>query len=87
MEIGLLKLIQELERELTQARAVAVQTLPEGTQLEITSIIHNTRGSEWYAVNFGLETRYVYSGDTEPSTWFSKFVDFWANKWRKDTES
>lgn len=71
----------------TDARSVAVQTLPEGTQLEITSIIHNTRGSEWYAVNFGLETRYVYSGDTEPSTWFSKFVDFWANKWRKDTES
>ena len=71
----------------TDARSVAVQTLPEGTQLEITSIIHNTRGSEWYAVNFGLETRYVYSGDTEPSTWFSKFVDFWANKWRKDTPS
>ena len=46
-----------------------MQTLPRGTQLEITSVIHNTRGSEWYAVNFGLETRYVYGGDTEPSTW------------------
>lgn len=71
----------------TDARSVAVQTLPRGTQLEITSVIHNNRGSEWYAVNFGLETRYVYSGDTEPSTWFSKFVDFWASKWRKNTES
>lgn len=67
----------------TDARSVAVQTLPEGTQLEVTSVIHNTRGSDWYAVNFGLESRYVYSGDTEPSTWFSRFVDFWANKWRK----
>ena len=41
----------------TDARSVAVQTLPEGTQLEITSIIRNTRGSEWYAVNFGLDKR------------------------------
>ena len=51
----------------TDARSVAVQTLPRGTQLEITSVIHNTRGSEWYAVNFGLETRYVYSGADEES--------------------
>ena len=71
----------------TDVRSAAVQTLPRGTQLEITSVIRNTRGSDWYGVNFGLETRYVYSGDTEPATWFSKFVDFWANKWRKDTES
>ena len=70
----------------TDARSVAVQTLPR-VQLEITSVIHNTRGSEWYAVNFGLETATIYGGDTEPSTWFSKFVDFWASKWRKNTES
>ena len=30
----------------------AVTPPPKVLQLEITSIIHNTRGSEWYAVNF-----------------------------------
>ena len=66
----------------TDARSVAVQTLPRGTQMEVTSVIRNTRGGQWYTVNYGLETRYVYSGDTEPSTWISRLADFWANKWR-----
>lgn len=70
----------------TDARSVPVQKLPGGSQLEVTSVIRNTRGSDWYAVNYGLETRYVYSGDTEPSTPVSRFFDFWANKWRKDPE-
>ena len=70
----------------TDARSVPVQTLPRGSQLEVTSVIRNTRGSDWYAVNYGLETRYVYAGDTEPSTPVSRFLDFWANKWRKVPE-
>ena len=66
----------------TDARSLETMLLPEGTQLEITAAVRNTRGSVWYTVNYGLETRYVYSADVEPSTWLSRFFDFWSDKTR-----
>ncbi len=60
----------------TDARSVLCQTLPEGAELEVTGSLVNPLGNLWYAVQYGEETAYLYSGDAvaaPPVSWFSRF--------------
>ncbi|MGN0977438.1 MAG: SH3 domain-containing protein [Faecousia sp.] len=58
----------------TDARSVALATVPKGEELEVTGSIRNTSGNLWYEVNRDGMKCYIFSGNVEEPGWFSRIL-------------
>lgn len=55
------------------ARTKALMPLPDGEKLSITGSIRNSSENKWYLVSYEGTEGYIYTGDTRPESWLTRF--------------
>ena len=55
------------------ARTKVLQTIPGGTKLTVTGSIRNADNSKWYLVSYEGTEGYLFTGDTKPESFFTRF--------------
>ena len=57
------------------ARTKVLKTIPAGEKLSVTGSIRNADNSKWYTVSYEGVKGYLFTGDTKPESWFTRFRD------------
>lgn len=57
------------------ARSKVLKTIPAGEKLSVTGSIRNADNSKWYTVSYEGVEGYLFTGDTKPESWFTRFRD------------
>lgn len=57
------------------ARTKVLKTIPAGEKLSVTGSIRNADNSKWYTVSYEGVEGYLFTGDTKPESWFTRFRD------------
>ena len=55
------------------ARTKVLKTIPDGEKLTVTGSIRNADNSKWYIVSYEGEEGYLFTGDTRPESWWTRF--------------
>ena len=59
----------------TDARALLLKTIPEGTEVKIMGSIVNSAGNEWLKVSVDGMDGYLYSGHMKKESWVDRLFD------------
>ena len=62
------------------ARTKVLKTLPKGEKLSVTGSIRNGADNKWYVVSHEGVEGYLFTGDTKPESWMTKFRDLITGK-------
>lgn len=62
------------------ARSKVLKTIPEGTKLTVTGSIRNADHSKWYTVSYEGMEGYLFTGDTKPESWLTRFRELITGK-------
>ena len=62
------------------ARTKVLQTIPKGEKLSVTGSIRNADNSRWYLVSYQGTEGYLFTGDTKPESWFTRFRELITGK-------
>lgn len=76
-ETSLMSLPCTLEEE---ARTKVLKTIPDGEKLSITGSIRNADNSKWYIVSYDGTEGYLFTGDTKPESFFTRFRELITGK-------
>lgn len=71
-DAALMRLPYALEED---ARTKVLKTIPEGTKLSVTGSIRNADNSKWYIVSYEGVEGYLFTGDTRPESWATRFKE------------
>ena len=63
-----------------EARTKALKTIPDGTKLSVTGSIRNADDRKWYIVSYEGTEGYVFTGDTKPESWWTRFRELITGK-------
>ena len=63
-----------------EARTKVLKTIPEGEKLSVTGSIRNADRSKWYMVSYGDVDGFLFTGDTKPESWFTRFLELITGK-------
>ena len=55
------------------ARSKTLKTIPKGKKLSVTGTIRNADDSKWYLVSYEGTEGYLFTGDSKPESWFTRF--------------
>lgn len=55
------------------ARTEVLRTIPKETKLSVTGSIRNADDSKWYIVSYEGVEGYLFTGDTKPESWLTRF--------------
>lgn len=69
-ETGLMSLPCKTEED---ARTKMLKTIPDNQKLSVTGSIRNADNSKWYIVTFEGTEGYLFTGDTKPESFFTRF--------------
>lgn len=58
------------------ARTKVLKTIPEGKKLSAMGSIRNTGENKWYLVSYDGTEGYLFTGDTKPESWYTRFREF-----------
>lgn len=58
----------------SDARSVALATIPKGEEFAVVSAVRNTAGNLWYEAQWEGQTGYIFSGYTEQPGWFGRLL-------------
>ena len=62
------------------ARTKVLKTIPEGVKISITGSIRNADSNKWYLVTYEGVEGYLFTGDTKPESWFTRFRELITGK-------
>jgi len=62
------------------ARTKMLKTIPAGEKLSIVGSIRNADDRKWYIVSYDGVEGYLFTGDTRPESWFTKFRELITGK-------
>ena len=62
------------------ARTKVLQTISGGTKLTVTGSIRNADNSKWYLVSYEGTEGYLFTGDTKPESFFTRFRELITGK-------
>ena len=57
------------------ARSKTLKTIPKGKKLSVTGTIRNADDRKWYLVSYEGMDGYLFTGDTKPESWLTRFRD------------
>ena len=63
-----------------EARTKVLKTIPKGEKLSVTGSIRNTDNSKWYIVSYDGAEGFLFTGDTKPESWFTRFRELITGK-------
>jgi len=63
-----------------EARTKVLKTIPDGTKLSVTGSIRNADDRKWYIVTYEGTEGYVFTGDTKPESWWTRFRELITGK-------
>ncbi len=55
------------------ARTQVLETIPKGKKLTVTGSIRNADDRKWYIVSYEGTEGYLFTGDTKPESWWTRF--------------
>ncbi|MBR2008903.1 MAG: SH3 domain-containing protein, partial [Peptococcaceae bacterium] len=62
------------------ARTKVLKTVPDGEKLVVTGSIRNADDRKWYIVSYDGTEGFVFTGDTKPESWFTRFRELLTGK-------
>ena len=62
------------------ARTKVLKTIPEGVKISVTGSIRNADRNKWYLVTYEGVEGYLFTGDTKPESWFTRFRELITGK-------
>ena len=62
------------------ARTKVLKTIPRGKKLSVTGSIRNADDNRWYIVSYEGMEGYLFTGDTKPESWFTRFRELITGK-------
>lgn len=62
------------------ARTKVLKTIPDGTKLSVAGSIRNADDRKWYIVTYEGTEGYVFTGDTKPESWWTRFRELITGK-------
>ena len=62
------------------ARTKVLKTIPEGVKISVTGSIRNADSNKWYLVTYEGVEGYLFTGDTKPESWFTRFRELITGK-------
>lgn len=62
------------------ARTKVLKTIPKGTKLTVTGTIRNADDSKWYLVSYEGTEGYLFTGDTKPESFATRFRELITGK-------
>lgn len=62
------------------ARTKVLRTIPKGEKLSVTGSIRNADDRKWYIVSYEGEEGFLFTGDTKPESWFTRFRELVTGK-------
>ena len=77
VETGLMSLPCKAEED---ARTRVLKTIPDNQKLTVTGSIRNADNSKWYIVSYGGTEGYLFTGDTKPESFFTRFRELIIGK-------
>lgn len=63
-----------------EARTKVLKTIPKGEKLAVTGSIRNADHSKWYMVSYEGTEGFLFTGDTKPESWLTKFRELITGK-------
>lgn len=76
-ETGLMSLPCKAEED---ARTRVLKTIPDNQKLTVTGSIRNADNSKWYIVSYEGTEGYLFTGDTKPESFFTRFRELITGK-------
>ena len=55
------------------ARTRVLQTIPSGVKVSVTGSIRNGNQQKWYILSYDGIEGYLFTGDTKPESWWTRF--------------
>ena len=77
VEANLMSLPCESEAD---ARTKVLKTIPKGEKLSVTGSIRNADDQKWYIVSYDGTEGFLFTGDTRPESWLSRFRELITGK-------
>lgn len=62
------------------ARTKVLKTIPKGEKLPVTGSIRNADNSKWYIVSYEGTEGFLFTGDTKPESWLTRFRELITGK-------
>lgn len=63
-----------------EARTKVLKTIPKGEKLSVTGSIRNADNRKWYIVSYDGAEGFLFTGDTKPESWLTRFRELITGK-------